>query len=59
VTKYTDKVEGKEKELGGLLKVKFGAPDAWFEEAEQVFVHPKDPYKVRALLPLINTNNNK
>ncbi|KII85194.1 hypothetical protein PLICRDRAFT_116610 [Plicaturopsis crispa FD-325 SS-3] len=31
--------------LAGLLKIMFGAMDAWFEEEEEVFVHPKDPYK--------------
>lgn len=32
-------------DLGGLLKVAFSAADAWFEEDERIFVHPKDPYK--------------
>ncbi|KAJ6576667.1 hypothetical protein DFH09DRAFT_1149963 [Mycena vulgaris] len=31
--------------LKGLLKIKFSDADAWFEEDEQIFVHPKDPYK--------------
>ncbi|EEB91050.1 hypothetical protein MPER_10661, partial [Moniliophthora perniciosa FA553] len=31
--------------LAGLLKIDFRAMNAWFEEDEQVFVHPKDPYK--------------
>jgi len=34
-----------EGELKGLLKVVFGAADAWFEEDEKIYVHPKDPYK--------------
>ena len=38
--------EGNSK-LSGLLKIEFWAMDAWFEEDEQIFVHPKDPYKVR------------
>ncbi|KAK0450269.1 DUF427-domain-containing protein [Armillaria borealis] len=29
----------------GFFKLNFGAMDAWFEEEEQIFVHPKDPYK--------------
>ncbi|OCH94406.1 DUF427-domain-containing protein [Obba rivulosa] len=29
----------------GLTLIPFGAVDAWFEEEEQIFVHPKDPYK--------------
>lgn len=33
-------------ELEGLINIEFGAADAWFEEDEQIFVHPKDPYKV-------------
>ncbi|KAI0926005.1 hypothetical protein AcW1_008292 [Taiwanofungus camphoratus] len=39
VTKYT------EGELSDLINIEFGAMDAWFEEDEQIFVHPKDPYK--------------
>ncbi|KAF8643268.1 hypothetical protein AX16_009152 [Volvariella volvacea WC 439] len=31
--------------LAGLLNIRFSAVDAWFEEDEQIFVHPKDPYK--------------
>lgn len=34
-------------ELSGLIMILFGAMDAWFEEDEQIYVHPKDPYKVR------------
>lgn len=33
-------------DLNGLLKLHFAAADAWFEEDEEIFVHPKDPYKV-------------
>lgn len=33
-------------ELAGLATVDFSTMDAWFEEEEQIFVHPKDPYKV-------------
>jgi len=32
--------------LGGMFKIEFGYMDAWFEEDEQIFVHPRDPYKV-------------
>ncbi|KAH9481142.1 hypothetical protein JR316_0005662 [Psilocybe cubensis] len=31
--------------LIGLGFLKFDAVDAWFEEEEQIFVHPRDPYK--------------
>lgn len=31
--------------MNGLLKVTFGAMDGWFEEDEEIFIHPKDPYK--------------
>ncbi|KAF9489420.1 DUF427-domain-containing protein [Pleurotus eryngii] len=44
VTKYFQ-TDGEDGKLAGLLKITFGAMDAWFEEDEQVFVHPKDPYK--------------
>lgn len=33
--------------LAGLALVKFDAMEAWFEEDEQIFIHPRDPYKVR------------
>lgn len=33
-------------ELSGLIKITFGTMHAWFEEDEQVYIHPKDPYKV-------------
>ena len=36
-----------EDELDGLIQLEFSEMDAWFEEDEQIFVHPKDPYKVR------------
>ncbi|KAK7050866.1 hypothetical protein VNI00_004978 [Paramarasmius palmivorus] len=32
-------------ELAGLIKIEFAKMDAWFEEDEEVYVHPKDPYK--------------
>lgn len=35
-------------ELDGLIQIEFSVMDAWFEEDEQIYVHPKDPYKVRA-----------
>ncbi|KAF5337939.1 hypothetical protein D9758_013085 [Tetrapyrgos nigripes] len=31
--------------LAGLTKITFSAMNAWFEEDEQIFGHPKDPYK--------------
>lgn len=30
--------------LSGLVKVDWDAPDAWFEEDERIFVHPRNPY---------------
>lgn len=30
----------------GLFNIQSGAMDAWFEEDEKIYVHPKDPYKV-------------
>lgn len=47
VTKYPTQIGNSDiKDLAGLLKIKFEAADAWFEEDEQMFGHPKDPYKV-------------
>jgi uncharacterized protein (DUF427 family) len=31
-------------ELRGLIRLDWDAMDAWFEEDEQVFTHPRDPY---------------
>ena len=31
-------------ELRGLVRFDWGAMDGWFEEDEEVFVHPHDPY---------------
>ena len=35
--------------FAGLVKIKFEAADAWFEEDQRIYVHPKDPYKVNLL----------
>lgn len=48
VTEFTS--EGKHNELAGLFKLKFDSADAWFEEDERIYVHPKDPYKVCLVL---------
>jgi uncharacterized protein (DUF427 family) len=32
-------------DLKGTIRLDWGAIDAWFEEDEEVFVHPRDPYK--------------
>nr|VWO99165.1 BAH/PHD-containing protein [Ganoderma boninense] len=32
-------------ELDGLIQIEFSEMDAWFEEDQQIYVHPKDPYK--------------
>ena len=34
-------------ELKGYFTVRFDAMEAWFEEDEQIYVSPRDPYKVR------------
>ncbi|KAF8805421.1 DUF427-domain-containing protein [Phlegmacium glaucopus] len=31
--------------LANLSTIKFSTMDTWFEEEEQIFIHPKDPYK--------------
>ncbi|KDQ59334.1 hypothetical protein JAAARDRAFT_128260 [Jaapia argillacea MUCL 33604] len=38
-------------DLAGLIRVNFSAPDAWFEEDQEIYVHPKDPYKRVDVLP--------
>lgn len=38
-------------ELRGLVRLEWGAMDAWFEEDEEVFVHPRDPYTRVDVLP--------
>lgn len=30
--------------LQGTVRIEFDAMDAWFEEDEQIYVHPRDPY---------------
>jgi hypothetical protein len=35
-------------DVAGLVKIERTAMDAWFEEDEQTWNHPKDPYKVYA-----------
>jgi uncharacterized protein (DUF427 family) len=31
-------------ELRGMIRLEWGAMDAWFEEDEEVFTHPRDPH---------------
>lgn len=38
-------------ELRGLVRFDWDAMDAWFEEDEEVYVHPRDPYKRVDILP--------
>jgi uncharacterized protein (DUF427 family) len=38
-------------ELRGLIRLDWDAMDAWFEEDEQVFTHPRDPYTRVDILP--------
>jgi uncharacterized protein (DUF427 family) len=43
-----DKIEA----LAGMMRIDWAALDAWYEEDEQVFVHPRDPYtRVDAIRP--------
>jgi uncharacterized protein (DUF427 family) len=37
--------------LRGLLRFEWAAMDAWFEEDEEVFVHPRSPYTRVDILP--------
>ncbi|MEU9867757.1 DUF427 domain-containing protein [Actinomadura sp. NPDC048021] len=51
-TAFTVKVDGAQApraalrytELPGFVRLDWDAMDAWFEEDEEVFVHPRDPY---------------
>jgi uncharacterized protein (DUF427 family) len=48
VTRYEDSpVE----ELRGLVRIEWDAMDAWYEEDEEVFVHPRSPYTRLDILP--------
>jgi uncharacterized protein (DUF427 family) len=38
-------------ELRGLVRFEWDAVEAWFEEDEEVFVHPRDPYSRIDILP--------
>jgi uncharacterized protein (DUF427 family) len=38
-------------ELRALVRLEWDAMDAWFEEDEEVFVHPRDPYARVDILP--------
>jgi uncharacterized protein (DUF427 family) len=38
-------------ELRDLIRLEWDAMDAWFEEDEEVFTHPRDPYKRVDILP--------
>src|SRR5919109_3130248 len=38
-------------ELRDLIRFDWNAMDGWFEEDEEVFVHPRDPYKRVDILP--------
>ncbi|KAL8767163.1 MAG: hypothetical protein Q9209_006254 [Squamulea sp. 1 TL-2023] len=38
-------------ELAGLTRFDFGHMDAWFEEDQPIYQHPKDPYKRIDILP--------
>jgi uncharacterized protein (DUF427 family) len=38
-------------ELRDLIRLEWGAMDAWFEEDEQVYTHPRDPYTRVDILP--------
>jgi len=38
-------------ELRGMIRLDWGAMEAWFEEDEQVYTHPRDPYTRVDILP--------
>jgi uncharacterized protein (DUF427 family) len=41
---YREPLAGTPGELAGLVAFYWGKMDAWFEEDDEVFVHPRDPY---------------
>ncbi len=41
---YPSVIEGAPPELAGLIAFYWNRMDRWFEEDEEVFVHPRDPY---------------
>ena len=43
--------EAKVEDLEGYLTFEWDAIDAWFEEDEQIYVHPRDPYTRIDILP--------
>jgi uncharacterized protein (DUF427 family) len=42
-------------DLRELVRIEFDAMDAWFEEDEQIYVHPRDPYTRVDILPSSRT----
>ncbi|VDB94348.1 unnamed protein product [Peniophora sp. CBMAI 1063] len=38
-------------DFAGYIRIAFDAADAWFEEDQRLYVHPKDPYKRAEVLP--------
>ncbi|KAI9786354.1 MAG: hypothetical protein M1816_008015 [Peltula sp. TS41687] len=51
-SRATDRVLVFEKgALAGLVRFEFGAMDSWFEEDQEIYLHPKDPYKRIDILP--------
>lgn len=51
VVAFDEGLDGKGKELAGLVKVDFESVDQWFEEDGPIFVHAKDPFKRIEILP--------
>jgi len=41
-------------DVAGLAKIQWNAMDAWFEEDERIWIHPKDPYKVQVSSSPVN-----
>ena len=41
---YEDPIEG-QGDLDGLVAFYWGKMDHWYEEDEEIFIHPRDPYK--------------
>lgn len=51
VWSYPEPLDDEVPDLNGYVAFYWNKFDAWFEEDEQIFVHPKDPYKRVDVIP--------
>jgi hypothetical protein len=43
-------------DLAGYARIEFDKVDAWFEEDERIYAHPRDPYKVGRMPPGLSSS---